>query len=138
MKKLLLALAIGTASLVSFSSCTKETINYTNGYSYVYTVESSQWQAITEAKRPTFEAVIDVPDLDKQYFEDGEVSVAALFARNPDFYEIIPGSIGDYHFSANYGIGSVAVYAEYRGSGAPVKPEKMLIKVVLTDATPGN
>ncbi|GAA4147588.1 hypothetical protein GCM10022216_33660 [Sphingobacterium kyonggiense] len=138
MKKLLLALAIGTASLVSFSSCTKETNNYTNGYSYVYTVESSQWKAIPEANRPTYEVVIDVPDLDKQYFEDGEVSVAALFAGNPDFYEIIPGSIGDYHFSANYGIGSVAVYAEYRGPGSAVKPEKMLVKIVLTDALPGN
>lgn len=138
MKKLLLALAIGSATLLSFNSCTKEYVTYNNGYSYVYTVESSQWKAIANAKRPTYELIIDMPELDKQYFEDGEVSVAGLFEGNPGVYEIIPGAIADYHFSANYAIGSVAIYAEYRGTGAPVKPEKMLFKVVLTDATPDN
>lgn len=139
MKKLLLAFAIATASLVSFSSCTKEYMdpNSTRTYTYVYTVEPSSWKAI-EASRPTYELIIDVDDLDKVIFEDGIVSVAALFDGNKGIYELLPGTINEYHFTANYAVGSVAVYAEYRAAGAPVKPEKMLIKVGLTEGLIGN
>jgi len=139
MKKLLLAFAIATASLVSFSSCTKEVMdpNSTRTYTYVYTIEPSAWKAIT-ADRPTYELIIDEPDLDEVIFEDGIVSVAALFESHSNLYELLPGTIRDYHFTANYAVGSVAVYAEYRGTGAPVKPEKMLIKLGLTEGLVGN
>ena len=136
MKRLLLALAIASASLVTLSSCTKEYItNYLPGYSYVYTIKSNQWVQ-TEPKVYRFEQ--NISDLDDRYFEDGHVSVAISYDNNETTYEIIPAAIGNYIFTANYSIGKVRIYAEYRGTGTPTPPASMLTKIVLTDNEIGN
>ncbi|MFZ4262254.1 hypothetical protein ACFRAE_09435 [Sphingobacterium sp. HJSM2_6] len=140
MKKLLLALAIGTASLVSFSSCTKEYItNITPGVSYVYNVDPNDWERITNGDIVNYRVTINVPDLKDYIFEDGHVDVSMLLDSNPNTYENIPATIDDYHYSANYSIGKVTIYAEYRGSSATaLSPEKALVKVVLTESEIGN
>ena len=80
MKRVLLALAIASASLVTLSSCTKEYItNYLPGYSYVYTIKSNQWVQV-EPKVYRFEQ--NIADLDELYFEDGHVSVAISYDNN--------------------------------------------------------
>jgi hypothetical protein len=136
MKRVLLALAIASASLVTLSSCTKEYItNYLPGYSYVYTIKSNQWVQV-EPKVYRFEQ--NIADLDELYFEDGHVSVAISYDNNETTYEIIPATIGNYIFTANYSIGKVRIYAEYRGAGTPTPPASMLTKIVLTDNEIGN
>src|SRR5690606_39985284 len=78
MKKILLAIAIASASLVTFNSCTKEYItNYLPGVSYVYTIKSNQW---SQSEPRVFKYEQNMPDLDARYFEDGHVSVAISYA----------------------------------------------------------
>lgn len=136
MKRILLALAIASASLVTLNSCTKEYITNTlPGVSYVYTIKSNQWVQ-TEPRVYRFEQ--NVADLDQRYFEDGHVSVAISYDNNQTTYELLPATIGNYIFTANYSIGKVRIYAEYRGAGAPITPDNMITKIVLTDNEIGN
>ena len=137
MKRLLLAFAIASASLVTFNSCTKEYItNYLPGVSYVYTIKSNQWSTTNNSKVFVYEQ--SIADLDSRYFEDGHVSVAISYDDNKNTYEIIPAVIDNYSFSANYSIGKVRIYAEYLGTNTPVKPANMITKIVLTDNEIGN
>lgn len=137
MKKILLALAIASASLVTFNSCTKEYItNPVPGVSYVYTIESGDWSF--DKNNRTFFAEINMADLDSRYFEDGHVSVAISYDSNPNTYEIIPAVIEDYEFSANYSIGKVRIFARDIGLGDAIAPESLITKIVLTDAEIGN
>ena len=136
MKKILLALAIASASLVTLNSCTKEYItNYLPGYSYVYTIKSNQWVQIEPG---VYRYEQNIADLDSRYFEDGHVSVAISYDNNKTTYELLPATIGDYIFTANYSIGKVRIFAEYRGGLPRVTPEDMITKIVLTDNEIGN
>ncbi len=138
MKKLLLALVVTTASLLTFTSCTKEYVtNYLPGSSYVYDILSNQWSLIDETNTYIYEQ--SIPELDKRYFEDGHVSVAISYDDNSTTYEIIPAIIDDYSFSASYSVGVVRIYAEDIGGGSTIHPPKnMITKIVLTDAEIGN
>ena len=136
MKRLLLAFAIATASLATLSSCTKEYItNYLPGVSYVYPIKSNQW---TQTEPRVYRFIQSMPDLDDVYFEDGHVSVAISYDNNETTYELLPATIGNYIFTANYSVGQVRIFAEYRGAGTPTPPANMLTKIVLTDAEVGN
>ncbi|MCA5005963.1 hypothetical protein [Sphingobacterium bovistauri] len=136
MKKILLALAIASASLVTLNSCTKEYITNTlPGVSYVYPIKSNQWVQ-TEPRVYRFEQ--NISDLDERYFEDGHVSVAISYDNNETTYELLPATIGNYIFTANYSIGKVRIFAEYRGSGSPISPDNMITKIILTDNEIGN
>ncbi|MDF2479298.1 MAG: hypothetical protein K0S24_4781 [Sphingobacterium sp.] len=139
MKRLLLAALIGTAALVSFSSCKKEYItqevNVLDGTSYVFPVKSNEW--IKEGNN-TYRKDISMKDLDERYYEDGHVNVAINFDAASDRYEAIPSEIFGYQFSFNYSVGVVRVYARDVGGEVPAAPDNMLLKVVLTDATIGN
>lgn len=138
MKRLLLALAITSASLVTLNSCTKEYItNSLPGVSYVYPVKSNQWVRISGTN--TYEFRQSMPNLDDRYFQDGQVSVAISYDNNKTTYEIIPATIEDYDYSANYSIGVVRIFAEDIGTGSTINPPgDMYIKIVLTDTEIGN
>ncbi|MGJ1404926.1 hypothetical protein [Sphingobacterium siyangense] len=135
MKRLLLAALIGTAALVSFSSCKKEyvtqEVNVLDGTSYVFPVKSGDWD---REGNNTYIKDIQISDLDKRYYEDGHVSVAINVDSTPDRYVAIPSELKGYKFSYNYSIGVIRIYA----NGLSSPPENMIIKVVLTDATIGN
>lgn len=136
MKNLLLALAIGTATIVSFNSCTKEYItNLAPGTTYVYPIKSNEWSKDGTVYSKTF----DMGDLDEATFEDGFVDVSISFDDAPDFYENIPAVIGDYNYSANYGVQQVTIFAEYIGpSNQIAPPADMLTKIMLSYAEIGN
>jgi len=139
MKRLLLALTIAATSLAAFTGCKKEyvTNNYLPGVSYVYNIKSNQWSRISGTNTFVYEQ--SVPDLDQRYFEDGHVSVAISYDNDATVYEIIPATIADYSFSANYSIGKVRIFAEDIGTGSTVQsPDDMITKIVLTDAEIGN
>ena len=137
MKRLLLAALIGTAALVSFSSCKKEYItqevNVLDGTSYVFPV--TEW---VKESNNTYRKDIAIKDLDQRYYEDGHVSVAINLDATPDRYVAIPAELYGYQFSYNYSIGVVRIYAKAVSGSTPVAPDNMIVKVVLTDATIGN
>ncbi len=137
MKRFLLALVV-IGMTIGLSSCTKEYItNYLPGVSYVVPVKSNEW---TLEANNVYRKDIPMKDLDKAYFEDGHVSVAISFdgPGNEDRYEIIPAEIFGYSFSSNYSIGIVRIYAKDISSGPTQSPDGLLVKIVLTDADPGN
>ncbi|ULT26492.1 hypothetical protein KUH03_06400 [Sphingobacterium sp. E70] len=75
MKRLLFAALIGTAALVSFSSCTKEYITQeaiNPGRSFIYTVKPNEWSSDNN-KRIIHK--INLPELTKYYIDQGNVSV---------------------------------------------------------------
>ncbi|MFD1165840.1 hypothetical protein ACFQ2C_09520 [Sphingobacterium daejeonense] len=136
MKKILLALAIGTASLVGLSSCTKEYVtNYLPGVSYYEPLASGDW---TRNERNNFTAIIPVPELDQQYYEDGEVSVAIQFEDQKGTFHNIPSEgINGHGYNASYKIGEVILYAVDLDN-LNEAPKAMRVKIVLTDAEIGN
>ncbi|MCY4780318.1 hypothetical protein ORI89_11705 [Sphingobacterium sp. UT-1RO-CII-1] len=133
MKKILLGLFLASATLVTTTSCTKEYItnqNFLPGVSYVKEIRSNDW--VKEAEG-LYSIDLRISDLDAEYFEYGNVQVALEFASNPNTYDIIPATIKNVHYSVNYTIGSVMIFAEDRNPN-PKRPEKMVAKVTLTDA----
>jgi hypothetical protein len=140
MKRILLALLIGGATLTSLSSCTKEYItnqNFLPGVSYTTAVPTADWDLI--AGTDTYVVELDFPELDKQYFDFGTVTVAMKTKSKPSQYEIIPAEIDNYSYSANYSIGKVKIYAKEIGTSPIIKsPEDMTVKITLTDADDGG
>jgi hypothetical protein len=138
MKRLLFAALIGTATLVSFSSCTKEYVtNYLPGVSYKTEVKSNSW-AVDQAGY-SFSNELDFPELDAKYFDHGHVGVAVSFDNDPAFFINVPSAIGDYNYRVEYKIGKVYLYADYVGSNTrPAPPTDMFVKVTLTDADDGG
>ncbi|MBE8714615.1 hypothetical protein [Sphingobacterium hungaricum] len=137
MKKFLLALAIGGASLLSFNSCTKEYItneNFLPGVSYVYDINPNNWSLSGD----TYSYTIPIGDLDDVYFEDGHVNVSITYL-NSGVYQNIPATISNYNFRANYSVGSVTIFADEVGTTPQITPPAALkVKIVLTDAAIGN
>ncbi|MFD2906891.1 hypothetical protein [Sphingobacterium anhuiense] len=138
MKRILLALLIGGATLTSLSSCTKEYItNFLPGVTYTTAVPTADWDLI--AGTDTYVVELDFPELDKKYFDLGTVTVAMKTKSNPNQYEIIPAEIDNYSYSANYSIGKVKIYAKDIGTSSIIKsPEDMTVKITLTDADNGG
>ncbi|MGN2374056.1 hypothetical protein ACTFAO_10360 [Sphingobacterium spiritivorum] len=137
MKRILLALlVIGTT--IGLSSCTKEYItNSLPGKSYIIAVKQGNWQLQSGTDR--YKTTISIPDLDAMYFEDGDVSVAISYDSDITTYKLIPAVIRNYSYEATYRIGSVDIEATEVGTNPTiVPPGDMLVKIVLTDATPGN
>ncbi len=143
MKKILLALVIASATMLSFNSCTKEYITNNSmlpGVSYVYE-NVGNWTR--QGTSNTFFTDIAISDLDDRYFQDGHVTVSLQqideLQGNRLVYEIIPSVVGFYNYNVNYSVGRVRIYAEYLGDQTtPVAPGPQVVKVVLTDADVGN
>ena len=137
MKKLLLALAIGTASLVSFSSCTKEyNTTVLAGKSYYFPISSADWTK-TAAKQYT--TTINIADLDDLYFEDGHVDVSIQFEdEKGTFYNVPTEGLRGHGYNAAYSVGKVYLDAYYLSTTGDKAPDPMRVKIVLTDADPGN
>lgn len=147
MKRLLLAALIGTATLVSFSSCKKEYVtNYLPGVSYVRPVPSDGWKR-DENNPIIFRHTLKFNELDSKYFDYGHVGVAITFNYDPSkgyatSYTNIPAEyIGNYSYTVDYEVGYVIIYASYVGApvnGTPPPPPNMYAKVTLTDADNGG
>lgn len=140
MKKILLSLFVAVATLVAASSCTKEYIteehitnNYLPGISYVAKVVPGDWKYEGNG---VYSVDLAFDELDADYFDYGNVQVALQLSSNPNTYDIVPATISKVHYSVNYTIGSVMIFAEDRNNN-PQKPEEMIIKVTLTDADGG-
>lgn len=76
MKKILLALLIGTATLGTLSSCTKEYYEMVPSISVIYTREAKDWNT----KDPQSAYLdLNVPELTNYYVKQGVVNIAISF-----------------------------------------------------------
>lgn len=139
MKKLLLAFAIASASLITLNSCTKEYItNYLPGVSYSTNVAPSQWKPVTGSPN-IYYAELEFRELDKKYYNSGTVQVALEFKDVPGYFNAIPATIKNVHYSFDYTIGYVTIFAELLPGGNTSGINKDVIaKITLTDADNGG
>ena len=142
MKRILLALAIASASLVTLNSCTKEYItNYLPGVSYPVEIKTNTWTQISAGSN-IYSTTLPFPELDQQYYNSGTVQVALQLSDDQgyfDSYNAIPATINGIHYSFEYFVGEVVVYAEIQTNDATLDIDyPMKAKVTLTDADAGN
>ena len=150
MKRILLALLIGGATLTSLSSCTKEYItNPLPGVTYKFAVPGDKYKWQTSSTPKSFEISVPFNEIDAKYFEYGQVAVAISFNDSPGFYinigaDKVPTSNGPYNFRTEYSFydgkldGFLNIYADYLGSGIATPPPNFQAKVTLTDGENGD
>jgi len=139
MKKLLLAIAIATASLTTLNSCKKEYItNYLPGISYTTNIVPNNWQLVKNKSR-SYYADLEFKELDKKYFDHGTVQVALEFSGKKGIYQAIPATIEGVHYSFEYEVGFVVIYADIPVGGNTSAIDKDIkAKITLTDADNGG
>ncbi len=91
MKKILLAIAIASASLVTLNSCTKE---YITNNSYLPAITLVYERAVGDWKGTNSDAYVDlqVPELTGRIMDQGAVTVA-LSSNNETTFHTIPATI---------------------------------------------
>ncbi len=132
MKKILLALLIGTATVATTSSCTKEYItNYLPSQTIIFEREASDWDGNANQAH----LVLPVPELTDYYMKQGVVTVAYSYDQEGTYHAI--GTKEGVAYSYEYSIGSVTITAQdpILDEGIDVVvPEHIFVKVTLTDA----
>jgi len=131
MKKILLALLIGTATLATTSSCTKEYYDVVPSITMVYERTANQWQGTDNQAFLT----LPIPELTNYYVQQGLVSVAYSDDKEQTYQSIGTKSGAAYTFK--YKVGELTLKAEdpILGKDIFVKvPERIFIKVTLTRA----
>ncbi|GGH04530.1 hypothetical protein FAZ19_05570 [Sphingobacterium alkalisoli] len=139
MKKILLALAIGSISLLTLNSCTKEYItnNFLPGITYTHTIQPGDW--VEDGVGSGVYAVdIPFPELDAQYYNFGTTQVALEFANSSTAFDAIPATIRETHYSFSYQVGLVTIFAETRSPEADDIDRPIVVKITLTDADNGG
>ena len=138
MKRVLFACFIGIITTIALSSCSKDNeviVPPYDGYSYIIeNVIPADW----ERNGREYTLIIEMPELNERYFQDGHVSVAISPDADPDYYYNISSQIGDHYYTARYGVGVVEITAIHNQSGTSYAPEEMYVKIVLTNAEIGN
>lgn len=138
MKRVLLACFIGIITTIALSSCSKDNeviVPPYDGYSYIIkNVIPADW----ERNGREYTLIIEMPELDERYFQDGHVSVAISPDADPDYYYNIPSQIDDHFYAEGYAVGVVEITATHNQSGTSYAPEEMYVKIVLTHAEIGN
>lgn len=132
MKKILLALLIGTATLTVGTSCTKEYYDVVPSITMVYERTADQWQS-TSARDKHVD--LSVPELTDYYVDQGIVSLAISFDSENTYYTL-PATIRGVSYNFDYTTGSVRVYAQdpIYSDGTVTVPQRVFIKVSLTEA----
>ncbi|NGM60451.1 hypothetical protein G5B30_00845 [Sphingobacterium sp. SGG-5] len=137
MKQLLLALVVTTASLLTFTSCTKEYIteqyDMVPSKTMIYERSASQWEPDGTARN-----YIDLPvnELTQYYINQGIVSVA-MSVDDEESYFALPMTYEGIAYSFDYVVGSIRIYAQDPIIDAGVTidpPANAVFKVSLTDA----
>ena len=131
MKKFLLALFIGGATLATTNSCTKEYYDVVPSITMVYERTADKWQGTDNKAYLT----IPVPELTNYYLKQGLVSVA-YSSDGENSYQSI-GTKDGAAYSFKYKLGELTLKAEdpILDKGIFVEvPERIFIKVTLTSA----
>ncbi|QNL50420.1 hypothetical protein H8S90_02005 [Olivibacter sp. SDN3] len=137
MKKYLF-LMIALVGLAGFSGCRKTEVVETAimpNRTFIYTVNSNEWQYSEDGL--TLLHDINLPELERYYLEQGNVSVA-ISIDNEQSYEILPATYNGYAYSVNYTVGFVTLKVE----DPIIDPEielqppgtSIVVKIVLSDS----
>lgn len=133
MKKILLALLIGTAALAVTSSCTKEYYDVVPSITKIASKNANQW---VRASSNEVYVDVDIPELTDYFVDQGIVNVAISFDEEIT-YNAIPATIGAVSYSYDYTTGSVRIYAEdpILEDGVTIDPPAhIVVKISLTEA----
>lgn len=132
MKKILLALLVGTATLATTASCTKEYItNYLPSQTIIFDREAKDWQGTDNQAH----LVLSVPELTDYYMKQGVVTVAYSTDNEKTYHAI--GTKEGQAYSYEYSLGSVTITVQdpILEEGISVEiPSRITFKVTLTDA----
>ncbi|PRD54748.1 hypothetical protein [Sphingobacterium gobiense] len=131
MKKILLAIFIGTATLAATSSCTKEYYDTVPSITMVYERTADQWEGTDNQAYLT----LSVPELTEYYVQQGVVNIAYSDDGERTYKSI--GTQQGAAYTFEYRVGSVTIKAEDPILGSDIfveVPERIFIKVTLTDA----
>lgn len=143
MKRLLFAALIGTAALVSFSSCTKEYITQeaiNPGRSFIYTVKPNEWGYSNNNMRITHK--INLPELTKYYIDQGNVSVHMSLNKEAS-YKILPASFAfndgretnPVSFHVDYQVGEISIIGEdpLNDSQINTPGQDIIVKIIISE-----
>ncbi len=138
MKRLLLAFAIAGASLITLNSCTKEYItNYLPGVTYTPTIKGGDW--LRDGNSNVYYKELEFRELDQRYYNVGTVQVQLEFADSKGYYNAIPATIKGIHYSFDYKVGLITIFAEDRaGETTNALDKNITAKITLTDADDGG
>lgn len=134
MKKLLLALTITVATIITFSSCTKEEYitNYLPAQTVVYERVANDWKG--GGNRLTLS--LPVNELTEYYIAQGSIQVH-MSLDNERTYQGLPAVINGVSYSYEYSRGLVKIYLEdpIMQNGSLVNPpSNAVFKITLFDA----
>lgn len=136
MKKFLLALLIGGATLATTNSCTKEYYEVDprrQTITIVYSRTASQWQTLSNN---TKYIDLSVPELTDQYRRYGAVTIAMSFDKEKT-YNGLAATIDGISYNYDYATKSVRIYAQDPLNDDTVTilpPAEVFIKVSLTES----
>ncbi|PVH24413.1 hypothetical protein [Sphingobacterium corticibacter] len=108
MKRILLALVIASATMLSFNSCTKEYIEDPRTDTFSYTINPQDW---TNNNTPAASVSIDVPELSDNYVDFGLVSMS-MSNNNRETFNKLPATIQGISYNYEYTTGRITIYAE--------------------------
>lgn len=134
MKKTLTIFGVMMTFLV-LSSCTKDYYHPRTSKTFLYTVNSDDWDWNGTVTKQIFHH-ISLPELTDYYVDQGVVSVAISFDDDAS-YNVIPATMEGWAYSVNYTRGRVSLYAEdpiFENSTTVPIPGRIYVKITLTEA----
>ncbi|TSD64150.1 hypothetical protein FFF34_016510 [Inquilinus sp. KBS0705] len=131
MKKILSILCVAVIALTA-SSCKKETIVAPNNNQTILTsVASSGWTSTDGGK--TFSAVIDMPEIDSYFNDNGGVLVYLSFTDG--VWEQVPEVYNGTTYSYTHNPGKLVLYAQAYDAGVAIpRPDGAQVKIVLIES----
>lgn len=108
MKKILFALFIASAMLLSFSSCTKEYYSDPATRTFSYTINPGDWDG---QGTPLLFVPIDVPELSDHYVDYGLVNLSVSFDNRQTFTKL-PAVVDGVSYFYDYTTGAVDIWAQ--------------------------
>lgn len=123
-------LTIACAALLFFtiSSCTKQYITPNNTESVYATLTQSDWTLYSDGL--SYEAPINVADIDKNFAQTGNVIVSISFTDG--VWEQVPETYNNVAYSYTYNDGNVTLYAQSADGTTPVQPtDQIKVKITL-------
>ena len=132
MKKILLALLIGTATLATTSSCKKEYYTVVPSITAVYSRTANQW--VSQSQNTKY-VDLSVPELSQYYVNQGIVTLAISFDEEKT-YNGLPTTINGISYSFDYTKGSVRIYAQdpINADVTVLVPKLIHVKVSLSES----
>lgn len=122
---------IGCVIVLAASSCTKKYITPNPNKTVLINVKSTEWTTTDGGK--TYSAVIDAPEIDSYFNDNG--GVLLYFSFTDGVYEQIPEVYQGISYSYTHNTGSIALYAQSAtGTAVISRPDDAVLKFLLIDS----